>query len=240
MPNQYEAIIEAFEVLGGVRTIEEIKNWVSRKYENRWKDFGTAMADMVPLSLGGNHSSSAPDRLRVLERVSKGKYSLLSQAYCKVPPKEKPVSHGTITIHREPTLYEVNSAIPLLGKAYNNIKQIINNAEITHDGILRSFKEAGWPTEVSLLGSYRCDAHKDGVVVEVESVDKSSVIDVLHRDLFRFLMLQRMGKLKVAILITRVSGGEVSLDKVRKDMELFGKHYEPPLLVLGIPLEKDM
>jgi hypothetical protein len=64
---------------------------------------------------------------------------------------------------------------------------------------LRSFGEAGWSTEVSLLGGYRCDAYKDGVVVEIEAVDKSSVIDVLHRDLFRLQMLQRMGVLKVAV-----------------------------------------
>jgi hypothetical protein len=43
-----------------------------------------------------------------------------------------------------------------------------------------------------------------------------------------------MGVLKVAVLITRRSGGEVSLEKVREDMEIYGKYYDTPLLVLGV------
>jgi len=74
---QYEAIIEAFEVLGGERTIKEIQRWVSAKYGFRWKDFGTAMADMVPISLGGNVTSQAPEKVRVLKRVARGKYGLI-------------------------------------------------------------------------------------------------------------------------------------------------------------------
>jgi len=43
-----------------------------------------------------------------------------------------------------------------------------------------------------------------------------------------------MGKLKVAVLVTRLPGGEVSLEKVKKDMEVFGRYYETPLMVLGL------
>ena len=80
MSNECEAIIEAFQALGGVKTKNEIEDWVSREYGNRWKDFGTRMADMVPLPLGGNRSSSVPERLRVLERVSRGEYRLIDQS----------------------------------------------------------------------------------------------------------------------------------------------------------------
>jgi len=62
MVNQYEAIIEAFEALGDSRTINEIQAWVNKRYGDIWKDFGTAMADMVPLYLGGNKSSNVPER----------------------------------------------------------------------------------------------------------------------------------------------------------------------------------
>lgn len=78
MVTQYEAIIEAFEVLGGERTIKEIHCWVGAKYGLRWKDFGTAMADMVPISLGGNVTSQATEKVRVLKRVARGKYCLIS------------------------------------------------------------------------------------------------------------------------------------------------------------------
>lgn len=74
---QYEAIIEAFNVMGGVRTISEINNWVTKKYTKQWRDFSTIMADMVAVSHGGNKSSNIPDRMRVLKRVSRGKYKMI-------------------------------------------------------------------------------------------------------------------------------------------------------------------
>lgn len=83
---QHEAIIEAFKALGGARTISEIRDWVRKKYGDRWKDFGTRMADMVPQELGGNRSSNVQDEFRVLRRVSIGKYSLIVD---KMPQEQK-------------------------------------------------------------------------------------------------------------------------------------------------------
>lgn len=74
--NQCEAIIEAFKALGGSRTIRDIEEWVTSNYGDIWQDFGTSMADMVPLSRGGNTTSSVPDRMRVLTRVSRGIYRM--------------------------------------------------------------------------------------------------------------------------------------------------------------------
>lgn len=54
---QPQAIIEAFKALGGTRNKHEIEGWVSQKYGDTWKDCGTPMADMVPISRGGNKSS---------------------------------------------------------------------------------------------------------------------------------------------------------------------------------------
>ncbi|MBE0513136.1 hypothetical protein IBX38_08815 [Candidatus Bathyarchaeota archaeon] len=86
MPTQHEVIIEAFKVLGGVRTIGEIRDWVRTKYGDRWKDFGTRMADMVPQELGGNPSSNVRNEFRVLRRVSIGKYRLIAD---KIPEEQK-------------------------------------------------------------------------------------------------------------------------------------------------------
>ncbi|AZU62556.1 hypothetical protein [Neobacillus mesonae] len=77
MPNQSEAIIEAFKSLGGEREILEVRTWVDNRYGPKWKDFSTMMADMVPIELGGNHSSTIPEWSRVLERVARGKYKLI-------------------------------------------------------------------------------------------------------------------------------------------------------------------
>jgi hypothetical protein len=73
-------IIEAFRALGGSRSIGEIEDWVTRRHGGRWasSSFSTAMADMVPESLGGNRSSLVPVEKRVLRRVSRGVYGLVS------------------------------------------------------------------------------------------------------------------------------------------------------------------
>lgn len=76
---QAEAIIAAFQKLGGERTIKEIEECVTVTYKYRWKDFGTRLADMVPLSRGGNKSSSVPDNFRILERISRGTYRLIKE-----------------------------------------------------------------------------------------------------------------------------------------------------------------
>lgn len=76
--NHYQAIILALEDLGGERTIKEVNNWIQFHYPNTYKDSGTALADMVPVSFGGNSSSTVGDEYRVLERVSPGKYRLFS------------------------------------------------------------------------------------------------------------------------------------------------------------------
>ncbi|WP_404469642.1 hypothetical protein [Sutcliffiella horikoshii] len=76
MKTQAEVIIEAFKALGGVRSIQEIEQWVVQEYSERWKDFGTPMADMVATDRGGNNSSLIPSKYRVLERVGRGRYKL--------------------------------------------------------------------------------------------------------------------------------------------------------------------
>src|SRR5690606_41791849 len=72
-----KAIITAFKVLGGEREIREIKDWISSKYGEKWKDIGTTMADMVPMILGGSNSSQISEEYRVLKRISRGRYCLL-------------------------------------------------------------------------------------------------------------------------------------------------------------------
>jgi hypothetical protein len=63
---QNEVIVEALEALGGEGTIKEVSAWTNKMYPTRWKDYGTAMADMVPVYLGGYTSSNVKDELRIL------------------------------------------------------------------------------------------------------------------------------------------------------------------------------
>ena len=76
MTTQKEAIVEALRVMGGGRTIKEVETWVDQHYGAKWKDFGTVMADMVPLENGGNNTSLEPREFRILRRTGRGTYSL--------------------------------------------------------------------------------------------------------------------------------------------------------------------
>jgi hypothetical protein len=77
MLSQSEGIIEAFKNLGGIRTAQEIRDWVIKNYGDQWKDYNTSLEDMVPYSLGGNSSSTVPEYFRILKRISRGKYGLI-------------------------------------------------------------------------------------------------------------------------------------------------------------------
>lgn len=130
--------------------------------------------------------------------------------------------------------YSFKGAKTILGMLLNEIREIIKSSTRSHNEIISSFRRRGWNTEVSLLASYRCDVYKDNVAIEVESTEKSSVIDVLHRDLFRFWILYRMKKIKTAVLITSYKGGEVNYQRVLEDLETYGDYYDVPLFVIGI------
>lgn len=72
-----EAIIQALRELGGEASIQEVKELVERNHPNTWKDISTVMADMVPVSRGGNGSSLLREDTRVLVRVARGRYRFL-------------------------------------------------------------------------------------------------------------------------------------------------------------------
>ncbi|WP_419879652.1 hypothetical protein [Brevibacillus centrosporus] len=56
MVTSYQAVIEAFKTLGHSRSISEIEDWLSNNFEERWKDIGTVMADMVSEKQGGKRA----------------------------------------------------------------------------------------------------------------------------------------------------------------------------------------
>jgi hypothetical protein len=70
-----EAIFEAMKALGCKATVQEVTAWVNRHYPRRWKDIGTAMAD---LTYPGNPSSPFPETKRFLERIGRGEYRIRS------------------------------------------------------------------------------------------------------------------------------------------------------------------
>ncbi len=68
-----DAIWQAMTDMGGERSIQEVTEWISRRYPQRWKDVGTPMAD---LAFPGNDSSNYSPARRFLERMAPGRYRI--------------------------------------------------------------------------------------------------------------------------------------------------------------------
>jgi hypothetical protein len=77
-----EAIKEALLAMNGEANINQIKSFIESKYEGRWKNIDTAIAD---LTYPGSKSSTYRPEERILERIERGKYRLRLQA---IVPKE--------------------------------------------------------------------------------------------------------------------------------------------------------
>lgn len=99
---QAEAVIEAFKVLGGCRHFSEIASWVNTRihlFGRKWSDFGTCMADMVPLSHGGNPTSTKKKSVRVLKRCEPGVYCLITKQKNQTPLVERRAQPSEIESH---------------------------------------------------------------------------------------------------------------------------------------------
>lgn len=85
---QEEAIIKAFNEMGGERRPKEIEAWVKRHLpEHNWKDFGTTMADMINPDYRG--SPNTRGRRLVLVRTRIGVYRLLTSSELNDAEKKK-------------------------------------------------------------------------------------------------------------------------------------------------------
>ncbi|SFL57917.1 hypothetical protein SAMN04487943_102302 [Gracilibacillus orientalis] len=73
----HEAILKCFMDKQKPMTIQEVDIYISRQYKQKWKDVGTTLADMVPISYGGNTTSTVPDEYRKLKRLTRGTYTLI-------------------------------------------------------------------------------------------------------------------------------------------------------------------
>jgi hypothetical protein len=118
-----------------------------------------------------------------------------------------------------------------------NLTNSIASANRTHGEICSQLLKDGWETEVRLFphAQYRADALWDRIVIEIESIDKSSVIDAIHRDFLRFLVLYQQEKIDSAVLVVRAENtGEVNFHRVTADLRAFGNALSVPILVIGV------
>jgi hypothetical protein len=229
-----EAIVEALTSLGGCGTIAEVREEIVSRYGRRWKDIGTAMADLCPEST----SSQYPARDRVLKRVGRGRYCLkrvpISSASTSPPgsPLKKPPSaKGGLSS------FSYRNAADILKKK-GHLSTLTEAAQLTdlssradHDHVQRFLNDNGWNIEVSKfpVSSYRLDAFNEGIGVEIER----SLIDAIHRSLFRCIWSYRKGQLEGLVLIVPTYK-EPAFETVKRDIQAFSDAIPFPIYLIGV------
>jgi hypothetical protein len=232
--NLKEAIVEALTFLRGCGTISEVREYISSKYRKRWKDIGTAMADMCPESKTSLYSS----RDRVLKRVGRGMYCLRD---VKPSDKSRPMKinrRKKSSILRERlSSFSFKKAEEIL-KRKSQLSAIMDAASLTdlsskadHDKIQSFFHNNGWDIEVSKfpVTRYRLDAFKEGTGVEIER----SLIDAIHRSLFRCIWSHSKGQLDLLVFIVPTYK-EPEFEKVKRDIEVFKEIIPFPVYLVGV------
>jgi hypothetical protein len=232
--NLKEAITEALASLGGCGTISDVHEYILSKYGKRWKDIGTAMADMCPES----KSSLYPLKDRVLNRVGKGRYCLKGSI-------TSAISKTALTGHSEKPhspknklfFFSFRNAEGIL-REKGQLSALIEAASLTdlssqvdHNEAKKSLHDNGWDIEISRfpVTSYRLDAFKDGTGVEIER----SLIDAIHRSLFRSIWSYSKGQLDRLVFIVPTYK-EPTFKNVKRDIEAFKEVIPFPIYLIGV------
>jgi len=236
--NLKEAIVEALSSMGGRGTISDVHGYIFSKYGDKWKDIGTAMADMCPESA----SSLYPSRDRVLKRVGRGEYCLREAKTSNTSRAiKRELSEKSFYKKRELSFFDFRNAEDLLRRK-RQISAIVDAASLTdlssqadHDAVQKFLLNKGWEIEISRfpIASYRLDAFKEGTGIEIER----SLIDAVHRSLFRCIWSYSKGQLDGLVFIVPTYK-EPSFENIKRDIEAFKEVIPFPIYLIGVYPDK--
>lgn len=232
--NFKEAIFEALTSLGGSGSISEVRNYIKSKYPDKWKDVGTTMADLCPEST----SSLYRQKDRVLERIGRGKYRLRKSVSIPISKNRKiggirdlllPAGLITFSFRESEEILKRKGQLSIILQAasLNNLLSKKNHSELQY-----FFHKNRWDIEVSLfpVTNYRLDAFREKTGIEIER----SLIDSVHRSLFRCRWAYEKGKLDVLVFIVPTFK-EPSFEQVKRDIAEFREIIPYPVYLVGIP-----
>jgi hypothetical protein len=231
--NLKEAILEALVSLGGSGSISEVSSYINSKYQNRWKDIGTTMADLCPNST----SSHIPQKERVLERIGRGKYRLrksMASAVLRTVQSKKirdyaeSVSLKVFSFREAEEILDRKGQLSFILKAASSTSL---SSKADHKQLQYYFHENRWDIEVSLFPviNYRLDAFKAKTGIEIER----SLIDAIHRSLFRCQLAFDKGRLDVLVFIVPTYK-EPKFEQVKRDLQEFKEIIPYPVYLIGV------
>ena len=227
------AIVEALNSLGGSGSISEVRNYINSKYPGKWKDVGTTMADLCLEST----SSLYPKKDRVLERIGRGKYRLRKSMAShisrtvktkKIKDYAKSLSLKIFSFRGAEEVLDRKVQLPFILKAASSTSL---SSKEDHNQLQHYFHKNRWDIEVSLfpITSYRIDAFKEKTGIEIER----SLIDAVHRSLFRCIWAFTKGKLDVLVFIVPTYK-EPKFEQVKRDLLEFKEIIPYPVYLIGV------
>jgi hypothetical protein len=229
------AIVEALTSLGGSGTISEVSEYLNSKYLNKWKlnTIGKIMADLCPEST----YSFYPKKDRVLARIGRGKYRLrkavafpISRTFQtrKIRDYTESLGLGVFSFRGAEEILHGKGQLSFILKAASSTSL---SSKEDHNQLQYFFHKNRWDVEVSLFPavSYRIDAFKAKTGVEIER----SLIDAVHRSLFRCQWSYFKGKLDVLVFIVP-KNEEPKFEHVKWDLQEFKDIIPYPIYLIGI------
>ena len=231
--NLKDSIVEALNALGGTATATEVRAYIKSKYGRDWKDIEKVMDDLCRESA---YSFFLPED-RVLTKIGRGKYSMRETAVTE-PTEENVESSKALSdfgINRK--VFSFRGAEELLQKK-GQLLTIMQAASLTdlssienHDKIQHFLHKNKWDIEVSLfpVAAYKLDAFKEKTAIEIER----SLIDAVHRSLFRCLLAYTKNQLDVLVFIVPTYK-EPKFETVKRDLQEFKDVIPYPVYLVGV------
>jgi hypothetical protein len=231
--NLKNSIVEALNALGGSGTVNQVSDYMKSKYGKDWKDIERIMDDLCQEST----SSFFLPEDRVLTKIGRGKYALRNTAATGLPETNVESREPLPILGIDRKVFSFRGAEELLRRK-GQLSTIMQAASLTdlsltdnHDKIQHFLHTNKWDIEVSLfpVSNYKLDAFKEKTAIEIER----SLIDSVHRSLFRCLLAYTKNQLDVLVFIVPTYK-EPKFEQVKRDLNEFKDVIPYPVYLVGV------
>jgi hypothetical protein len=231
--NLKDSIVEALSATGGSGTATEVRDYIKSKYGKDWKDIEKIMDDLCQES----ESSFFLPEDRILTKIGPGEYSLKRTAAPELPEINAEIRKPLSNFGIERTVFSFRGAEEILERK-GQLSTILQAASLTdlsstdnHDKMQHFLHKNRWDVEVSLfpVATYKLDAFKEKTAIEIER----SLIDAVHRSLFRCLWAYAEKQLDVLVFIVPTYK-EPKFETVKRDLQEFKEIIPYPVYLIGV------
>ena len=231
--NLKEAIVEALTALGGSGSASAVRQYIKSKDGKDWKNIEKIMYDLCQ----GSESSFFRPEDKVLKKIGQGNFSLKEMVVPELPETNAESRKAVPSFGIKSRIFSFRGAEEILQRK-GQLSTILKAASLTdlssknnHDKIKHFLHKNLWDIEVSLFPviTYKLDAFKEKTAIEIER----SLIDAIHRSLFRGLWANAKKQLDVLVFIVPTYK-EPKFEQVKRDIQEFKEIIPYPVYLIGV------